>query len=121
MTGDYQNDIGILSELCYTYDLSSIEHSKKDNFKKQDDLYLTAKTMLSKRLKGNNWCVFQGRFQPPTKAHIQIIKDCIDKKGFDGVYIVMVRGKKEVDEFLILVMKSFGAHTRNYLRAALKY
>ena len=30
-------------------------------------------------------------------------------------------GKKEVDEFLILVMKSFGAHTRNYLRAALKY
>jgi hypothetical protein len=30
-------------------------------------------------------------------------------------------GKKEVDEFLVVVMKSFGAHTRNYLRAALKY
>ena len=109
MTGDYQNDIGILSELCYTYDLSSIEHLKKDNFKKQDDLYLTAKTMLSKRLKGNNWCVFQGRFQPPTKAHIQIIKDCIDKKGFDGVYIVMVRGKKEVDE------SPFSDETRLYI------
>jgi hypothetical protein len=29
-------------------------------------------------------------------------------------------GKKEVDEFLIRLMKSFGAHSRNYLRAALK-
>ena len=29
--------------------------------------------------------------------------------------------KKEVDDFLITMMKSFGAHTRNYVRAALKY
>lgn len=29
--------------------------------------------------------------------------------------------KKAIDEYLIVLMKSFGAHTRNYLRAALKY
>ena len=49
---------------------------------------------MVKKSKGNNWCLFQGRFQPPTKAHIQIIKDCIDKYKFDGVYIVMIKGKK---------------------------
>ena len=29
--------------------------------------------------------------------------------------------KKAIDDYLIVLMKSFGAHTRNYLRAALKY
>lgn len=29
--------------------------------------------------------------------------------------------KKEIDDYLISLMKSFGAHTRNYLRSALKY
>ncbi|HMX31140.1 MAG TPA: phospholipase [Leptospiraceae bacterium] len=29
--------------------------------------------------------------------------------------------KQEIQEFLIILMKSFGSHTRNYLRAALKY
>ena len=28
--------------------------------------------------------------------------------------------RKEIDEYLVLLMKSFGAHTRNYVRAALK-
>ena len=91
---EFQKSLGYLSNIVYSYNLDDVIHTKKDNFKKQEELFLIAKNLLIKKSKGNNWCLFQGRFQPPTKAHIQIIKDCIDKYNFDGVYIVMVKGKK---------------------------
>lgn len=91
---EFQKSLGYLSDIVYSYNLDDVIHTKKDNFKKQEELFLIAKNLLIKKSKGNNWCLFQGRFQPPTKAHIQIIKDCIDKYNFDGVYIVMVKGKK---------------------------
>ena len=91
---EFRKALSSLSDIVYSYNLDNVEHTKKDNFKKQEDLFLIAKNLIIKNAKGNNWCLFQGRFQPPTKAHIQIIKDCIDKYKFDGVYIVMVRGTK---------------------------
>lgn len=91
--GSFENALETLSRLVYTMELSFIEHDKKDNFKKQDDLYLTAKKILWKKQKGNNWCLFQGRFQPPTKAHIDIIRKYATI--YDGVYIVIVNNSTD--------------------------
>ena len=93
---EFRKALSSLSDIVYSYNLDNVEHTKKDNFKKQEDLFLIAKNLIIKNSEGNNWCLFQGRFQPPTKAHIQIIKECIDKYNFDGVYIVMIRGNKSV-------------------------
>lgn len=91
--GTFANSLETLSRLVYTMDLSFVEHDKKDNFKKQDDLYLTAKLILLKKQKGNNWCAFQGRFQPPTKAHIDIIRKYA--RIYDGVYIIVVNNNSD--------------------------
>ena len=83
-----------LSDTVYNMDLFLVEHSKKDNFQKQDDLYLLCKKELIRKLPGNNWCVFQGRFQPPTKAHIDIIRKYANL--YDGIYIVMVENEGNI-------------------------
>lgn len=44
-----------------------------------------------KQEKENN-VLYQGRFQPPTKAHIQIISDLL--KVFDNVYVAVIKGAK---------------------------
>ena len=88
---NFRQAISDLSYLVYTMDIN-IEHEKKSNLNKQDDLFLTAKNIILKRLKGNNWAMFQGRFQPPTKAHIEIIRNALAK--YDGVAIVVVKGLK---------------------------
>lgn len=88
---NFRHDLSDLSDMVYSLDIN-IEHEKKSNLNKQDDLFLTAKNIILKRLKGNNWAMFQGRFQPPTKAHIEIIRSALTK--YDGVAIVVVKGLK---------------------------
>lgn len=68
------------------------KHTKKVLLNTQDDLFVTAKTKLLKRLPGNNNALFIGRLQPPTKLHMKIIEDGL--ANFDNVVIGLVKGKK---------------------------
>ena len=58
----------------------------------QDDLFLTVKTKVMKRLPGNNNALFIGRLQPPTRLHMQIIETGL--ATFDNVVVGLVKGKK---------------------------
>jgi len=58
----------------------------------QDDLYLTVKNKLQSFLPGNNNALFIGRLQPPTKAHMEIIRQALNT--YDGLTIALVKGKK---------------------------
>ncbi len=95
-----------------------ISHDKKDLIKIQDDLFLTAKNKILRRLKGNNWAFFGGKFLPTTKAHFSIIKDALKK--FDGVVVGIVRGKSNRDLgnvfTLEMMKKSFIEEFGNRLR-----
>lgn len=68
-----------------------LTHDKKTTLNVQDDVYLTTKTILIKRMKGNNGALFVGRFAPPTKAHMQIIENAFKK--YDTVTLNIVKGK----------------------------
>ena len=72
------------------------KHSKKDEVKIRDDIQLTAKTMIIKRLPGNNNSLIIGRFQPLTKGHQKMIDLAL--KETDEVYINIVKGKKSEKE-----------------------
>lgn len=82
-----------ISDICYTRDMEEVKHDKKNNLNKQDDLYLTAKNMLIKRWRGNNWCLFIGKFRILTNAHYKIIKECLEK--YDGIVIGIVSSKDQ--------------------------
>lgn len=68
------------------------KHSIKTALNIQDDIFLTAKTKLLKRLPGNNNALFLGRLQPPTKLHMKIIENGLAK--FDNVIVGIVKGSK---------------------------
>jgi cytidyltransferase-like protein len=68
------------------------DHSKKTELNIRDDIFLSSKLKLMRFLPGNNNALFLGRFQPPTKMHIQIIEDAL--KSFDNIVIAIVKGKK---------------------------
>jgi nicotinamide mononucleotide adenylyltransferase len=67
-------------------------HAKKTVLNVQDDLFLMAKSMMLKRLPGNNNALFMGRFQPPSRNHVNIMRDVINK--FDGLVVAVVKGGK---------------------------
>jgi phosphopantetheine adenylyltransferase len=58
----------------------------------QEDLFHVLKYLLIKKLPGNNVALFIGRMQPPTKLHLQIIREGL--KDFDNVVVALVKGKK---------------------------
>jgi len=69
-------------------------HSKRNEYIRRDDLFLTFKIRQAQRLNGNNWAAFIGKFRVFTKAHYQIIADALTK--YDGVVIGIVTGKGQV-------------------------
>ena len=94
---DLRSALKDLSTVVYSMEVP-VEHDKKSNHMKQDDLFLSAKSVIIKSLKGNNWAYFQGRLQPPTKAHVQIIENALSR--FDGVVIALAKGKKSDRTYL---------------------
>lgn len=92
-----QTSLKKLSKAVYSMKSLPIKHEKKQLINIQDDLFLTAKQQLIRRLKGNNGALFIGRFSPPTKAHIGIVESAIKK--FDTVTVNIVKaGKKDLDK-----------------------
>ena len=59
----------------------------------KDDVFLTAKMLLLRKLPGNSNALFLGRFSPLTIAHYQIIKDAIKK--YDHVCVNIVKAKQD--------------------------
>lgn len=59
----------------------------------KDDVFLTAKMLLLRKLPGNNNALFLGRFSPLTIAHYKIIKQAIDK--YDHVCVNIVKAKRD--------------------------
>jgi len=94
-TLNFQKALEELSEIVYGnyVCLNYIHHEKKNDFQKRDDLYLTCKTNLIRRLMGNNWCLFVGKFRIFTIKHYQIIKDVLSE--YDGVVICIVSSKDQ--------------------------
>lgn len=92
---DIKSELKDLRELLNDISIT-IDHDKKTAFQIKEDIMLNAKTWLSKRQRGNNGAFIQGRFQPPTKAHIKIIEDALDE--FDYVVVGVVKGRKKYDK-----------------------
>ena len=80
-----------LSNALKKYRLN-FKHPKKDKTNIEDDIQLTAKQIIMRKLKGNNNALIIGRFQPLTKGHVKMIKTAY--KECDDVYINIVKGKK---------------------------
>jgi nicotinamide mononucleotide adenylyltransferase len=70
----------------------NFKHPKKDKTNIEDDIQLTAKQILMRKLKGNDNALIVGRFQPLTKGHVKMIKTAYKER--DDVYINIVKGKK---------------------------
>jgi len=79
-----------LGDLIYNDKHINIQHDKKGLLNIKDDIFLTAKQMVVKYLPGNNWALIQGRFQPLTKAHVEMINYGLGK--YDGVIVVIITG-----------------------------
>jgi nicotinamide mononucleotide adenylyltransferase len=86
-----------IAALAYIF--KSIElpaHDKKTNFQIREDFYHVLKYLFLKNLSENNNCIFIGRFQPPTIAHIRIIQNA--QFHFKNVIVAIVKGKKSTRE-----------------------
>ena len=100
-----------MSSLLKRYELN-YTHSKKNETIIKDDIELNVKTLILKSLKGNNGCLFLGKFRVLTKAHFNLIK--LATKEFDKVLVCLVSSKdtaKTEDlrlRMLEVALKQFG-------------
>lgn len=90
--GDFKHALRELSTKIYKLKSVPIKHEKKELINIQDDMMLTGKNILMRKLQGNNNALFSGRFSPPTKAHIKIVEDAMKK--YDGVVLNIVKATK---------------------------
>ena len=89
--GTLQHQLSELSDIVYNNG-ELPNHSKKDLLQRQEDAYLTGKSIIIRGLKGNRNALFSGRFSPPTAAHMKIISDAMKKH--DGVVLNIVKAAK---------------------------
>lgn len=102
-----------VSDTIYNLKLDDIDHSKKSNLNKQDDLYLKTKTILLdsfdettptyalRKIKDkSNLGMFIGKLRIPTKAHYDIIKNAI-KEHPNGLILGLVKTEKDSIPFSI--------------------
>lgn len=66
-------------------------HSKKTEAQIKDDIQGSAKIILLKKIKGNNNCLYFGKFRILTKAHYDIIKR--GKRLFDDIVVGLITSK----------------------------
>lgn len=66
-------------------------HSKKPTEAIKDDIQLDAKTLLLKKMKGNNGCLILGKFRILTKGHETLIKKAL--QDYDNVCVCVVTTK----------------------------
>lgn len=86
---EFENILSRVAERIYNMEIP-VKHDKKNNWKKQDDLYLTIKNLLRNNFEGNRWALFLGKMRVLTKAHEYIINKALEK--YDGVVVVNVTG-----------------------------
>jgi len=70
----------------------NFEHPKKDTLNIKDDIQLTAKQLIIKKLPGNHNGLIVGRFQPLTLGHKKMIDEALSQ--CDNVYICIIKAKK---------------------------
>lgn len=66
-------------------------HSKKTEAQIKDDIQGSAKILILKKMKGNNNCLYFGKFRVLTKAHYDIIKR--GKRLFDDIVVGLITSK----------------------------
>lgn len=102
-----------VSDTIYNLKLDDIDHSKKTNLNKQDDLYLKIKTILLdsfdettstyalRKIKDkSDLGMFIGKLRIPTLAHYDIIKNAI-KEHPNGLILGLVQTEKDSIPFSI--------------------
>ena len=87
----------------------NFSHSKKNETQIKDDIQGSCKILLTKKLKGNDNCLFLGKFRILTKAHYDIIKKGL--KLFDKVVVALITSKDTSDTYNLrkeMLQKCFG-------------
>lgn len=87
-----------LSKWIYSSGNNALFHGldpNKSDINAKDDVLLTAKTLLFKKLPGNNNALFIGRFSPLTIAHYSIIEKALST--YDHVVVNIVKSKLNID------------------------
>jgi len=69
----------------------NFNHPVKNNDMIKEDIQLSAKMMISKRLPGNNGALILGKFRVFTIAHFNMIKEASAK--YDSVTVAVISGK----------------------------
>lgn len=67
-------------------------HSKKKQINIFDDIQLTSKQIIMRKLDGNNNALIIGKFRVLSKAHYNIIQEGLNK--FDGVVVALITSKE---------------------------
>lgn len=80
-----------ISKRLNKLDISEIIHSKKSELIILDDIQLSAKLIITRRLTGNNGALIIGKFRVLTNAHYKMIADAYEK--YDTVNVALVTGK----------------------------
>jgi phosphopantetheine adenylyltransferase len=70
-------------------------HSKKTEAQIKDDIQGNAKTLILKKMKGNNNCLYFGKFRVLTRAHYDIIKK--GQRLFDDIVVDLITSKDTAD------------------------
>lgn len=86
-----------------------LQHDKKSELQILDDIQTTAKDIILRKMKGNNGCLFLGKFRILTTAHYGIIKYGL--KNFDTTTVCLVSNKdtKAIDGLrLEMLRRAFG-------------
>ena len=73
-------------------DISDIIHPKKSELIILDDIQLSAKLIITRRLTGNNGCLIVGKFRVLTTAHYGMIEKAYNE--FDTVNVALVSNKE---------------------------
>ena len=73
----------------------NFSHSKKTEAQIKDDIQGSAKILILKKMKGNNNCLYIGKFRILTKAHYDIIKK--GQRLFDNIVVALVTSKDTIE------------------------
>lgn len=91
----FRSSIARIADQVHATDYPELDANRKPIVVKED-IITTVKMLLTRKMPGNNWAMYLGRFSPISSTHKKILENALKK--YDGVVLVQVKSKTGTPE-----------------------